>query len=223
MKSSCFKYFAQAFTLSEVLIVLAIMGLLSTMMLPSFFESQTRSNCAYVIKSSILASNSVLSEAFDFSRSNLMDQAVERLTTLRNCGGNVNTATKGGCWNTTKQGTLPVNVADEGVLLKNNAVIVGFRSNVSFVDTPASAGPPAVPARNADQLLRFVIDANGVAGPNAVGVDQINLVTCTTEAFCQSNTTIQGLAGQGFKVVPGQLLPVDDASLALYDRAFDRI
>lgn len=222
MKFSCFNRFTQAFTLSEVLIVLGIMGLLTTMFLPSFIENQTRNNCAYLIKSSILASNSLLEDAFAFSRTNLMNEAVERLTTIRNCGGTTNTATTGGCWNTTSQQALPANVANEGVLLKNNAVIVGFRSNVSFVDTPASAGPPAVPARNADQLLRFVIDANGLAGPNAVGVDQINLVTCTTVAFCQANTTMQGLAGQGFKVVPGQLLPVDAASVALYNRAFQQ-
>jgi len=203
----CFKRLTQAFTLSEVLIVLAIMGLLSTVMLPSYFESQTRRNCAYVIKSSILSSTGVLSEALEFSRNNLMEQAVERLSTLRNCGGNVNTATTGGCWNTTKQGALADNVVNEGVLLKNNAAIIGFDSTL-------------LPT---DELLFFEIDANGVAGPNVTGVDQINLVTCTTEVFCQSNTTIQGLAGQGFKAVPGQLLPVDADSMALYDRAFERI
>lgn len=80
-----------------------------------------------------------------------------------------------------------------------------------------------MPAQNADQLLRFVIDANGVAGPNLVGVDQINLVTCTTTAFCQSNVTMQALLGQGYKVVPGQLLPADADSVTLYDRVFERI
>jgi Tfp pilus assembly protein FimT len=207
MKFSCFNRFTQAFTLSEVFIVLAIMGVLSTLLLPSFFESQTRKSCAYVIKSSILASNSVLTEAFDFSRTNLMNEAVERLTTIRNCGGTVNTATTGGCWNTASQGVLPANVANEGIVLKNNAVIVGFDSTV----------------QSADQLLFFEMDANGVAGPNVTGVDQINLVTCTTEAFCQANETIQALTAQGFKAVPGELFPVDAASVSLYDRAFERI
>jgi prepilin-type N-terminal cleavage/methylation domain-containing protein len=206
MKFSCFNRFTQAFTLSEVLIVLGIMGVLSTMLLPSFFESQTRNNCAYVIKSSILASNSLLEDAFSFSRTNLMNEAVERLTTIRNCGGAVNTATTGGCWNATSQQALPANVSNEGVLLKNNAAIIGFDSTVQATD----------------ELLGFVIDANGVAGPNAVGVDQINLVTCTTVAFCQANATMTDLAGQGFKVVPGQLLPVDAASVALYNRAFQQ-
>ncbi|MFN7309957.1 MAG: type II secretion system protein [Vampirovibrionales bacterium] len=212
--------FAQAFTLSEILIVLGIMGLLSAIIVPSFIENQTRNNCAYLIKSSILASNSLLEDAFSFSRTNLMDEAVERLTTIRNCATVVTTdpetgvttstglsATAGGCWNTTSQQALATNVADEGVLLKNNAAIIGFKSAV-------------LPT---DQLLYFEIDANGVAGPNSPGVDQINLVTCTTTAFCQSNPTMQALAGQGYKVVPGQLLPANAASVTLYDRAFERI
>jgi prepilin-type N-terminal cleavage/methylation domain-containing protein len=206
MNFSCFNRFAQAFTLSEVLIVLGIMGLLSTMLLPSFIENQTRNNCAHLIRSSILASNSLLEDAFAFSRTNLMNEAVERLTTIRNCGGTVNTATTGGCWNATSQRALPANVANEGVLLKNNAAIIGFDSTVQATD----------------ELLRFVIDANGLAGPNAVGVDQINLVTCTTVAFCQANATMTGLAGQGFKVVPGQLLPEGNESVALYNRAFQQ-
>ena len=206
MKFSCFNRFTQAFTLSEVLIVLGIMGLLSTMFLPSFIENQTRNNCAYLIQSSILASNSLLEDAFAFSRTNLMNEAVERLTTIRNCGGTTNTATTGGCWNTTSQQALPANVANEGVLLKNNAAIIGFDSTVQATD----------------ELLHFVIDANGLAGPNAVGVDQINLVTCTTVAFCQANAIMTDLDGQGFRVVPGQLLPVDAASVALYNRAFQQ-
>jgi prepilin-type N-terminal cleavage/methylation domain-containing protein len=207
MKLSCINRFARAFTLSEILIVLGIMGLLSVILVPSFIENQTRNNCAYVIKSSILASNSLLEDAFSFARTNLLDEAVERLTTIRNCGGAVNTATTGGCWNTTSQQALATNVTDEGVLLKNNAAIIGFKSAVLPVD----------------ELLFFVIDANGVAGPNLVGVDQINLVTCTTTAFCQSNVTMQALLGQGYKVVPGQLLPADADSVTLYDRVFERI
>ncbi|MCE2930814.1 MAG: type II secretion system GspH family protein [Vampirovibrionales bacterium] len=198
---------SKAFTLSEVLIVLGIIGLLSAIIIPSFIENQTRNNCAYLIKSSILASNSLLEEAFTFARTNLMDEAVERLTTIRNCGGTVSNATTGGCWNTSSQHPLTTNVTDEGVVLKNNAVIVGFKSTV-------------LPA---DELLFFEMDANGVAGPNFVGVDQINLVTCTTRTVCQTNAMMQGLQAQGYKIVPGQLLPADAQSVALYDRVFERI
>ncbi len=223
MNLPCLNHFTRAFTLSEILIILGIMGVLSAITLPSFFENQTRNNCAYVIKSSILASNSLLEDAFAFGRTNLMNEAVERLTTIRNCSTVVTTdpqtnittttglsATAGGCWNTTSQQALPTGVANAGVLLKNNAVILGFK--------------PAV--LSTDELIRFIIDANGVAGPNSVGVDQINLVTCTTTAFCQSNATMQTLSAQGYKVVPGQLLPAsvsDLESVALYDRVFDSI
>jgi hypothetical protein len=34
---------------------------------------------------------------------------------------------------------------------------------------------------------------------------------------------MQGLQAQGYKIVPGQLLPADAQSEALYDRVFERI
>ena len=206
MQYPSLKHLRQAFTLSEILIVLGVMGLLTTLIVPSFLENQTRNTCSYAVKSSILATNSLLEDAFSFTRTNLMDEAVERLTTIRNCGGSESSATAGGCWNTTSQGTLPSRIADQGVLLKNNAVIVGFKLSV-------------LPT---DELLYFVIDANGTAGPNSTKLDQINLVTCTTTAFCRSNATMTALANQGYKVEPGQLLPADTDAVAIYERIFRR-
>ncbi len=200
----------RAFTLTELLITLLITGLISVLALPNVFKSQKEKKYNALMKASILSASDLLENAFTMGETNLMNEAVVHLPTLRNCGATVGantlTATGLGCWTTSSQGALPTGVTNEGVILKNGVTLVGLKSAVI----------------STDETLSFKIDVNGTDGPNLDNKDQITLVACTTAAFCGSNATMTGLLADGFNVGPGILLPANADSILFYNRLFNQ-
>ena len=208
----------QAFTLVELLVSLAVVGTLIILFVPKLLVTVAQNNNDYLLKETIIASTAMLEESLLIRQPNLMRSAVERLSTIRNCGdddpdgaGNVavtRSATGNGCWNEDEdiQDELPADVEDQGVITKKGVAIVGFHKNLP----------------NTTQMVQFIMDANGEAPPNVEGRDQIRLVMCTTNAFCTTNADAIALAGQGYKATPGRLMPARNRvdSAALFNRLF---
>lgn len=204
----------QAFTLVELLVSLAVVGTLSVLFVPKLLGTVAQNNNDYLLKETIVASTAMLEESLLIRQPNLMRSAVERMSTIRNCGdddpdgdGDVavtRSATGNGCWNEDIQDELPANVQDQGVITKKGVAIVGFHKNLP----------------NTTQMVQFIMDANGEAHPNVEGRDQIRLVMCTTNAFCTTNVDAIALAGQGYKATPGRLMPATAQSATLFNRLF---
>ena len=162
----------KGFTLSELLIALAILGLIATFTIPKILQStQTQSRDA-VLKETVATLSDILYQGTlsgELTSANINEYFLSRLNAVEVCDTNANAQD---CWDLSEMGTgnsaLP---NTPGVVLPNGAVIVGFENSV-----------------NAEGERLLDIDSNGVAGPNinATGVnsERILVSMCIEGASC---------------------------------------
>lgn len=153
---SCLKRSAFGFTLAELLISLAILGVIATFTIPKVLNSQQSAERIAVFKETIAALNEamymgLLEGAIDDDTIGSYFQ--DHLNVVKICDSNAQTQ---GCWDPGSdpggQATAP------GIVLHNGAVVAGLDdwSNGSGADT-------------------IILDWNGLESPNEHGKDQIIL------------------------------------------------
>lgn len=141
------------FTLAELLIALAILGVIATFTIPKVLTSQNDSKRTAVMKEAVATLNNVLQQGLlegGVTDSNLGTYYLNHLNAIKICDTNAKTQ---GCWSNVAT-TFAGQEATPGVVLANGAFICGFDD--------ASSGT------GADTIA---IDWNGADGPNTEGND----------------------------------------------------
>jgi|GEM_PF-6944112 len=190
---------ARALTLAELLVVVIISGLMATLLVPKLVQQTARAGNANLMRTSLLALNHLTEHEFlESATPNLFASAQDQLGILRACDN----ATGQGCWNTAAQGVLPGSVTNQAVVLKSGVVIAGLRS--------VAGGTTNV---------HFIIDANGAAGPNALGSDQMNVLTCPTQVAC-GDGTLAVYRNAGYAMKPGAIVPLSTSGGSMTGASF---
>lgn len=141
------------FTLAELLIALAILGVIATFTIPKVLQNQQNSEKAAVFKETIATLNSVFNTGIqrsEVTESNFGTYILDRINAVKICRTNAVTE---GCWTT---GVDPVagQASQAGAILHNGATLSGFDDNA------IGGGYDFI-----------VIDWNGPDGPNVEGDD----------------------------------------------------
>ena len=171
------------FTLSELLIALAILGLIATFTIPKLVDSiQTQGRDA-VIKETIATLNQVGHELVMTGEPITYDNFLARLNVVRRCG-----AVGEGCWDHPYNGgSIPGGFTNGMVVFHNGAMLTDFEPHHTFSTCPdQNKGDP-----------RFLMDWNGAAGPNLVGEDQLDLKINLGATECQDTRPFGGVSGRG--------------------------
>jgi type II secretory pathway pseudopilin PulG len=187
-----------AFSLSEMIIVVVMMGALATMMLPMLDQFNKRDVLPSLMKSTTLAINGMTESAMAGNATDLLQQAQDKLDVVKTC----NAATSQGCWDTTTQGALDAAETNAGVVLKNGVQIIGLNPNITALTQ-----------------VRLRMDVNGRQAPNIDGEDQFVLEFCTTSAACGA-VPFSTHKTNGYRVVPGALIPATANSQTTYTTLF---
>jgi prepilin-type N-terminal cleavage/methylation domain-containing protein len=161
------------FTLAEVLIAVALLGIIAMFVVPKLLSIQTMETRRVVFKESAAAISQVFYTALqngELDENTSSTYFVSHLNGLKKCIGN---SSAEGCWDLARQGPIvggPEHT-EPGVVLANNAQIVGINNFFRVEDS--------VWAANGHGLINaFAIDWNGVAGPNTLGDDQLQILYC---------------------------------------------
>ena len=148
------------FTLAELLISLAILGVIATFAVPKILYAQQSGQKYAVFKETVGAISAVLSMGYLTGQydpsTNGITYFTSNLNAVKVCSSD--SATQG-CWSNVLQGDPGVENGEAGVILHNGAVVVGF-TNTS---NPSEG---------------VIIDWNGTDGPNLEGDDQLYLGYC---------------------------------------------
>lgn len=191
------------FTLSELLIALAILGVIAAFTIPKVLSSQQDERKRSTFRETVTALNEILyqgaltgtiTKQADFS------QAVNaKLNVVRFCP----TDASPGCWDSAVQGTGPwaPQVDEPGMVLHNGVTIAGIGNGPSEADT-------------------FIVDWNGTAPPNSYGNDQLTMVLCFK---MNANCTAWTDATYTGRITTGTISPGGDAGdLALWNWIFQK-
>jgi prepilin-type N-terminal cleavage/methylation domain-containing protein len=171
------------FTLAELLIALAIIGVITTFTIPKVLQSQADQQKKTVLRETISALSEILTSATrqgDYESPKSGNYFLGKLNALKICNTD---ASAQGCWNNAVQGANGES-AERGVILHNGATIAGFN------DTGGSYNNGVM------------IDWNGVKPPNTVGDDQLLVILCFDQSGCSN---IRGNGPKG----PGAVGPFD--------------
>ncbi len=146
------------FTLAELLISLAILGVIATFTIPKILTTQQNGQRIAVFKETYATLSQVVYEGYqkgDVSTSTYATHILSNVNALRVCTSNSFTE---GCW--TQTDSSPFNERGQrGFILPNGATVAGFENGF-----------------NTDA---FLVDWNGTIGPNIEGDDQIYLFLCS--------------------------------------------
>lgn len=153
----------QGFTLAELLIALAILGVIAVFTIPKVLNSQQDSQKRAVLKEAVaslyqiceIGANEGSLDATT-SGTQLGTYFLDHLNFIKTCPGD---SLAQGCWNAS-QGNISFDDNQMGGIMHNGAVIVGFGDN-------SNTGRESV-----------TIDLNGIKGPNTISDDQIRLDIC---------------------------------------------
>lgn len=171
-------------TLAELLIALAILGVISTFSIPKILYSQTQQRKMAVFKESIASIQNILvsgRQRGELDRANNGTYLLEHLNAIKICPTD---SSSEGCWDAGVQGALFDEYIEPGVTLASGAVISGFNdSNIN--------------------VNGLHLDWNGTQGPNIIGDDQLLVLICIGPAMCTFD-----IAGSGPKG-PGSVGPFD--------------
>lgn len=148
------------FTLTELLMGLVVIGLLSALLLPKVFQVSSEAQNRAVLKSTIqqmrMMHEKLAQEGVDLTTADGVATFWSRLDVISTCTNHADTNCK----------TIPVSseLGGEGwgAILKNGAYVFGIN-------------PPVDENAKGDG---FWIDANGQQGPNIVGKDIIPMIRC---------------------------------------------
>jgi hypothetical protein len=160
--------YLRAFTLAELIITLAVIGSVSIALVPMISSSMAGPQRFRASLRTLITQMETALQSRDIQRgaTNNFQVFTAALRPQRTCPNNSSTE---GCWNITTQGgaTGMYNTESNqlGMILKNGASISGLDNN-------------------AIGFNGFVVDVNGIDGPNQPNVDQLALLVCLTEASC---------------------------------------
>ena len=171
------------FTLAELLISLAILGVIATFTIPKILHGQDDAQRKAVLKESIALFAQIVHEGVisgqltDPLPSPNMDYFTDKVNAVRICPTDSNTE---GCWSHAAPGpNFGTQLGQAGFVLHNGAVVAGID------DT------------NGYNFEFFAIDWNGSDGPNQEGDDQIMLSMCwSSGATCADGTRRDTVVGR---------------------------
>lgn len=184
------------FTLAELLIALAILGVIATFTIPKVLNSQQDGQKSAVFRETIAALESITISGVqqgELNNSNNGSYILSKLNAVKICDTD---SSAQGCWNQGIQGNPNLTVTQPGLIMHNGAFVVGLDDDNS---------PP---------VNNIYIDYNGLEEPNIVGQDQIYLAICYGAGGCAAN-----IAGSGPKV-QGKIGPINAADVTLYEEIF---
>ena len=192
------RYF-KGFTLSELLIALAVLGVMATFTIPKLLHNNQAANRKAVFKEviSILAQTTVAAVSENLGPQDYASYLVNRLNYSQFCDY---PAWSTGCWNPTSDAINYMSANPGwGYVLPSGAVLglhgVGGPGTRTY--TPKM-----------DQNYQVFVDYNGLAGPNKLGEDEILLMMCFDPAGCQ---------GTWWQVDYQKVTPAGPESYALWD------
>lgn len=151
------------FTLAELLIALAILGVIATFTIPKVLQGQSDSKKYAVMKETIAALNAALNtpcQMGEITESNIGTYLVDHLNAIKLCRTD---GVAEGCW--TQSDPMGTQATKMAVTLASGAVIGGLD------DTNNGTG-----------MDNIIVDWNGINLPNTEGEDQIVLKAVITSA-----------------------------------------
>ncbi|MCE3236435.1 MAG: hypothetical protein K0Q50_2626 [Vampirovibrio sp.] len=153
------------FTLAELLVSLAILGVIATFTIPKVLYTSQNAQKQAVLKETISSLQAVFTN--NWTQGNIVpggslngSYLLNGMNAVKVCSGNAQTQ---GCWTQVLDGGTSVEAGMPGLLLHNGAKIIGL-DDVIIAAPYGSNG--------------FAIDWNGAAGPNLEGDDQMQLHMC---------------------------------------------
>lgn len=162
----------KGFTLAELLISLAILGVIATFTIPKVISAQQNQQKTAVLKETIAAISGVLMQGLQTGQldpaSNTDTYFLSNLNAVKLCSTNSETE---GCWDVATQGSR-MERDEPGLIMHNGATVVGFNDS----GNPSNG---------------VMIDWNGTAGPNLQGDDQLHIAYCVTDS-CSSGWVYGG-------------------------------
>jgi prepilin-type N-terminal cleavage/methylation domain-containing protein len=179
---------AKGFTLGELLVVLAVLGVLAAFTVPKVFDSSSVKKNATLLKTSMTQLQAALTPAAEAGTLNTTKTVYQVLTEGLNVGKACPAAITDGCWTTASQGA---GYEQSGMILANGAVVSGV-SNATILGATET----------------LIIDADGPGGKNTFNKDQIRLVACVDPAGCPTTS--------GYSSKYGELYP-ETTDGAYYD------
>ena len=167
------------FTLSELLIALAILGLIATFTIPKILQSTSTQSRDSVLKETISSIGELFYTAHQLGGvANSNDSGgyiLDNMNFVTYCPSDSEAE---GCWDTATQGTLSNNEEQEpGGILANGASLTGIRRS---------------DGSSSDNL---VIDWNGLDGPNQIGQDQLMISLCYNNGCNRVDNNYRRAAG----------------------------
>ena len=163
----------KGFTLSELLIALAILGLIATFTIPKVLQTTESNQRKAVFKETIGSITEIAYDMWHQNRLGDQDYFLSRLNIVKYC----NPGATGDCW-TAAMGNSETQTIAPAATLQNGVVI--SRPNVT-------------------NRSYMIIDYNGQAGPNTFGEDQIGLTACFDATPCTSGDNDTEVGGGGPK------------------------
>ena len=177
---------SSGFTLSELLIALAILGLIATFTIPKVIQSVDASHQRALIKDTYSALNQILYEGhLDGTIRNQADfkaAAIQKLNAVQVCNTNVVTEN---CASASMWDPNGDDLGQAGFVLPNGAVIYGIDNSGFRADV-------------------IIVDVNGPAPPNERHEDSWGFVTCYESIFQCGDWPSDGYTG---RTGPGTLAP----------------
>lgn len=175
MRGFSIKY-RPGFTLAELLIALAILGVIATFTIPKILQSQQNSQIKSVAKESYASISQIMVQGWqsgELKRDNFQDYFFNRINALKFCP---NDASAEGCWDTSSQGAV-AEALEPGFILPSGAVLTGFN------DCCCDAGDGLQPGECDNGIY---LDSNGPKPPNVYGEDQYSFGVCFGKVACTS-------------------------------------
>ena len=190
---------AKGISLPELLLSLLILANIAAFAIPKVIGTQQAQTNRVILKEVVgmmagITHQGVLTQ--ELKGSNFQSFFTSRINAVKLCNTNASTQ---GCWNTAIQGSTGEETSP-GVILATGATIAGINNTGSQYDG-------------------FIVDANGVQGPNLQGEDQLYLAVCFGPSPCSSVFWDGGKRPSA----PGTIGPVGSwASSGLYDELFSQ-
>ena len=185
----------QGFTLAELLIALAILGVIATFTIPKILAGSSESQNKALFKETISAINEVV---YDGVMSNELysgmtgypdDYVIDRINAIQVC---MTDAEAEGCWDIAS-GDHGAENHESGFVLATGATVTGIAANNNGT-------------LGAD---RFIMDINGAEGPNTIGEDVIRLEFC----YDQTGSLWGSTSCRAEGTVVGRSLPAANVTL----------